>query len=363
MARKLRIAQLVLPWLKLPPVGYGGTESVVYNLTEGLVKKGHKVTLFSVGESSTSARLSFVFAKALGLQQDVMAKIKSSFYPLMHVASCFEQQRNFDIIHSHAQFLALPFAAVSYIPVVHTFHRELEFAKDDERDLLLRYRHLNFTSISNSQRTLPLNYISTVYNGVDTDVFSDKEKIKGDFLFWAGRVIDKKGPADAIEVSQRTGLPLVLAGKITEQDYFESKIKPRLDKLPSAKLLGELSTEEMVSYYQRALVSLVPVKWNEPFGLIAVESAACGTPVVGYACGGLTETVVNGKTGYLVKEGDVDGLVEKTLAIKNLTTADYLAMSAACRRHVVSKFSIDKMVEGYERVYKGTVPELTVKTL
>src|SRR3972149_1720673 len=135
--KPLRIAQLVLPWIPLPPPGYAGTERVVYSLTEGLVKRGHQVTLVASGDSHTSAKLEAVLPEALGLQADVKAAQAGSFYPLMHVAHCFELASQFDIIHSHAQFLGLPFAAAVKTPSVHTFHRVYAFAAADEQDLVM----------------------------------------------------------------------------------------------------------------------------------------------------------------------------------------------------------------------------------
>ena len=146
MQKKLRIAELILPWIALPPKRYGGTERIVHFLTEELVKRGHDVTLFSTGDSETSAKLEFIFKKALGLQSNVIKTLGSSFYPLMHVANCFEMQDKFDIIHSHAQFLGLPFAAIVKTPSIHTFHISFDSANEELKDLLARYKYLNFST-------------------------------------------------------------------------------------------------------------------------------------------------------------------------------------------------------------------------
>jgi len=350
--KKLRIAQLVLPWIPLPPLGYAGTERIVYNLTEGLVKKGHQVTLFSVGESKTSAQLEFIFNKSLGLQSDVMKTLTSSFYPLMHVAYCFEKQKSFDIIHSHAQFLALPFAAVSSTPSVHTFHRVYQFIKQDETDLVLRYgKKLNFTSISNAQRIPEVNFIGTVYNGIDTAKYKPVANPRKNYLFWAGRVIEKKGPREAIQISKKLNAPLIMAGAITEPDYYETYIKKEVDdKL--IKFIGETSEEKMIELFQNAVATLVPIKWNEPFGLIPTESMACGTPAVAYANGGVKETIINGKTGYLVEEKDgIEELTAKTKTILEMTQNQYEKISQTARDYVVKNFSLQKMVDDYEKIY------------
>ncbi len=345
MDKKLRIAQLVLPWIPLPPPTYAGTERVVYNLVEQLVKKGHEVTLFSVAESKTSARLEYILEKALGLQQDVMGMLKGSFYPLAHVANCFEKADRFDIIHSHAQFLGLPFAAIAKTPSVHTFHRIFEFASSDEKDLVYRYKHLNYISISNSQRIEGLNFISTVYNGIDIQRYIMIDSTKKDYLLWAGRLIDKKGPREAIEVAKKTGMVLVMAGKTTEVEFFQKYIEGELDG-EQVKFVGDVSEKEMIHLYQNAYATLAPVKWNEPFGLIPVESMACGTPVVAFANGGVVETIKDGQTGFLVpEEKGVNGLVEAVARIGEIDRN-------TCRQHVVDNFSVEKMADGYEMAYR-----------
>jgi glycosyltransferase involved in cell wall biosynthesis len=349
--RSLRIAQLVLPWIPLPPPGYAGTERVVYNLTEGLVKRGHDVTLFSVGESKTSAKLESIMPKALGLQTDVKAAQTGSFYPLIHVAHCFELGDRFDIIHSHAQFLGLPFAAVSKTPSLHTFHRIFEFSAADETDLVMRYGRLNFASISNAQRIPGINYVGTVYNGVDIDLYKPAPSTSRDYIFWAGRVIDKKGPEEAIKVAQHLKMNLVMAGEVTEPEYFEKKIRPHIDGV-HIQLAQHENREHLIALYQQAKVTIVPTKWNEPFGLVPVESMACGTPAVSYDRGGVAETIGEG-TGFLVKEEEgVEGLTRRVKQILDFSPDQYGDMCQKARKHVEEHFSVDAMVDGYERVYE-----------
>lgn len=352
MNKKLRIAQLVLPWIPIPPPKYGGTERVVHELTEGLVRRGHEVTLFSVGESKTKAKLSYVFEHALGLQKDVGQTLKSSFYPLLHVGECFARSEEFDIIHSHAQFLGLPFGAISKTPSVHTFHRIFSFADKDEEALVRHFSYLNFISISEAQRIPDVNFIATVYNGLDIESYVPIQQPTRDYILWAGRFIEKKGPREAIKVAKKLGLKLILAGTITEDDYFNKYIKQEIDGV-QIEMRGELSQQEMVKLYQNARLTLVPVKWNEPFGLVPVESMACRTPVVGYSNGGLVETIRDGITGYLVEEDKgVDALAEKVQHIMNMKKEEYDRMAQAARAHVIANFSTEKMVDGYEAVYQ-----------
>ncbi|MBL7159270.1 glycosyltransferase family 4 protein [Candidatus Microgenomates bacterium] len=367
--KKLKIAQLILPWIALPPKGYGGTERIVTWLTEGLVKKGHEVTLFASGDSTTSAKLSSVVDKALTLQTDVHSTISANLYPLCHTASCFAKAEEFDIIHSHAQYLALPFSNLVKTPTVHTFHRKLKGLPDEE--FLVKYfKNEKFISISNNQREFGLNFVATVYNGIPFDDFEFSDQ-RGDYLFWAGRAVDKKGPLEAIKAAKATGIPLKMAGIPTESDFYKEKIKTEVDG-ELITWMGEQDHQGMVNLYKNALLSLFPIKWREPYGLIPVESMACGTPAVSFACGGAAETVVDGKVGFLVdpededlepkahvkgldlkiKKRGVDGLVEAVQEIAKLENSEMIKLRKNCRRHVEENFSVKKMVEDYERVYQ-----------
>ncbi len=340
----MKIAQLVLPWIPLPPPEYAGTEWVVHSLTEELVKRGHEVTLFSVGESKTSAELDYIFDKAFGLQDDVMKTIKGSFKPWRHVAHCFKQYDKFDVIHSHAQFNGLPFAATVPTPTLNTFHRVYEFESDDEKELVNAHKDLNYASISDSQRTMDLNYVGTVYNGIPIEKFSFREE-KEDFLLWVGRLVDKKGPREAIELAKRTGEKLIMIGKKTRPEFFEKEIAPHIDG-EQIKFLGTMSQGDLVDYYQRAKAFVFPIKWNEPFGLVPVEAMSCGTPVIAFKNGGVAETVIDGETGFLVEESDsIEGLIEAHSKIKKIRPK-------ACRKHVESNFTVSKMTSDYEKLYK-----------
>ncbi len=345
--KKLKIAQLVLPWIPLPPPEYAGTEWVVYSLTEELVKRGHEVTLFSVGKSQTSANLDYVFKEPFGLQDDVMKTIKGSFKPWRHVAHCFSQAEKFDIIHSHAQFNALPFADVVETPTLNTFHRVYEFEDEDEKELVENYSHLNYASISNSQRALDLNFVGTVYNGIPTEKFSFEEE-KEDFLLWVGRVVDKKGPKEAILTAKKLGEKLIMIGKNTRPKYFDREIKPLIDG-KQIKFLGSMPQNKLVKYYQKARAFIFPIKWNEPFGLVPVEAMSCGTPVIAYKNGGVAETVISGKTGVLVNQSKgVDGLAEGFKSIKKIKPSD-------CRNHIENNFTVSEMTKEYEKIYKKLI--------
>lgn len=361
MQKKLRIAQLILPWIALPPKRYGGTERIVHFLTEKLVERGHDVTLFSTGDSKTSAKLEFIFKKALGLQPNVIRTLGSSFYPLMHIANCFEMQNKFDIIHSHAQFLGLPFAPIAKTPSLHTFHISFDSANTELKDLLTRYRHLNFSSLSDAQRTPELNFVKTVYNGIDIEIFKPLRGARRNYMFWTGRFTEKKGAREAIQVARILKIPLILAGKITDEGFYNAYAKNEIDGGP-IKFVGELTENEMVGYYQNAKLLLAPVKWNEPFGLMLVEAMACGTPVVAFSNGAIPEVVKDNITGFIVEQNagqgnftirieGVDGLCEAVKRIYAMSDGEYQLMANNCREQVKNNFTLDKMADSYEKLY------------
>lgn len=331
-------------------------------LTEGLVKRGHDVTLFSTGDSKTSAKLEFIFKKALGLQTNVLKTLGSSFYPLMHVANCFEMADKFDIIHSHAQFLGLPFAPIVKTPSLHTFHISFASANDELKDLLIRYKRVNFTSLSNAQRVPELNFVKTVYNGIDIEKFKPLENARRDYIFWTGRLTEKKGAKDAIQAAKTLKIPLILAGKVTDEEFYKTYIEKELDgKL--INFVGELTEDQMIGYYQNAKLLLAPVKWNEPFGLMLTESMACGTPVVAFSNGAIPEIIKDNLTGFIVsqntprqgsfviKKAGVDGLCEAVNRIYSMSHEEYQLIADNCREHVKNNFTIDKMVDNYESLY------------
>jgi len=362
----MKIAQLVSPWLSVPPKGYGGTELIAHYITEGLVKKGHEVTLFASGDSQTLAKLHSVFPKALG--NDGLLKAHP-LNPMLHYIECFERAGEFDIIHNHAQYLAMFLAHLTKIPVIHTIHGSFtkeDVPDDDRRQTLSKFKNHNFTSISNSQRKgLPgLNYVATVYNGIDLSEFEYSEE-KGNYLCWLGRVTAKKGPVDAIEAAESLGMELKIAGAIdpTDRPYFEKSVKPLIDKSTLVSFREEIKREEKGTLYKNALCTLYPIHWEEPFGLVMAESMACGTPVIAFNHGSVPEIIKDGVTGFIIdsdneeregkggfiiKKQGVEGLVEATRRIKEIDRK-------ACREHVEKNFTVNRMVDNYEGLYKEII--------
>ena len=354
----MKIAQLAPPWLPVPPTGYGGTELIVHSLTEELVKRGHDVTLFASGDSKTSAKLSSVFEKALGNSGAIKG---DALHPLLHYIECFEKAEQFDIIHNHAQYYAMFLADLVKTPFVHTIHGSYskESTPEEKIHTLKRFRDHNFISISNNQRNdLPeLNYVATVYNGIDLSEFPFIKE-QGKYLLWFGRITAKKGPVDAIEAANSLGLPLKLVGAIDpiEQEYFDSVVKPLID----GKLItyeGEISVFDKAKVYEGAICTLYPIHWEEPFGLVMAESMASGTPVVAYNRGSVSELVEDGITGFIIRENPAssDGYRISEVGVAGLVAAVKRIgeiSREACRKRIEENFTVEKMVDGYEAVYK-----------
>ncbi len=362
----MKIAQLAPPWLPVPPTGYGGTETIVYYLTEGLVKRGHDVTLFASGDSQTSAHLFSVFPKALGNSGEVK---KDSLHALLHYIECFDRADEFDMIHNHAQYYAMFLADLVKTPVIHTIHGSFskEYTPEEKIHTLERFKYHKFISISNNQRKdlEKLNYVATVYNGVDVNNLQFSQT-GGDHLLWFGRITEKKGPIDAIQVAKRLNKKIVLAGAIDDidLDFFKTQVFPLVDN----KLVffeKEIPFDKKSHLFGNASCVLYPISWEEPFGLVMTEAMSCGTPVIAYSKGSVPEIIKDGGTGYIVnasendKRGDwiikktgIDGLAEAVERIYSMNATDYQSMRQACRTHVENNFTIEKMVDNYEAVYK-----------
>lgn len=347
MLKKLRIAQIAPIWNSVPPKHYGGIERVVYQIIEELIRRGHEVTLFATKDSKTSARLASVVSAPMS------GKIPWSnpAYTLFNIAKAYKMAGDFDIIHSHADFWAFPLADLVSTPTVHTLHNRLPVDKESsDYQFFLRYSDQKLISISDNQRQhLPGNFIATVYNGVDTDKFSFSSK-KGDYLYWTGRINYLKGAKDAILAAKKLGLPLVFAGAHKEDNmkFYEEELQPLLNN-PLITEVGSLTAEKQRYYYQNALCTLVPIHWEEPFGLVMTESMASGTPVVAYNRGSVPEIIVDGKTGFIVKEeAGIDGLAKAVKKIDQIKRED-------CRKHVEKNFTIGKMVDHYLAIYYKSI--------
>lgn len=353
----MKIAILSTPWVSVPPQGYGGSELVVANLIEELVKKGHQVMLFATGDSQTSARLEFEYDKALGNNWSIK---QNPYYSFNHIHKFFSLVKNedFDILHNHNQYFPMFFFDLQDKPFVHTLHGAFysqlksnvgyQYGK---REILLRFSHHPFISISDNQRQgLPqLNYIKTIYNGIRPQDFHISAK-KENYLAWLGRVTPSKGLDVAIKVAQATGILLKIAGFIDDADrqYFEKEIKPLINENKNlVEFKNELKTvKEKAEFLAGALATLFPIRWSEPFGLVMVESLASGTPVIAFNKGSVPEIIEDGKTGFIVNNEE-----EMINAIKKITSIS----PSYCREQAFSRFRVEKMVDDYLIAYQTVI--------
>ena len=343
----MKIALLAPPYLPVPPKGYGGTERIVHHLTEGLVKRGHDVTLFASGDSITKAKLASIYPTALG---NSGLNKRDAIEPLLQYEFCYSRAKEFDIIHSHGQYLSFFGARNLGTPVVFTWHGSFYEGEvpEEKRQTLRTFGDMPMVSISNNQRlALPeLHYVATVYNSLDIPTYRYSDKPR-DYLLWVGRMSPKKGALDAIAVAEKVGIRLEMAAAIDPIDrpFFEEQIKPKIDG-DRVIYHGEVAHEVLVELYGGAIATLYPISWHEPFGLVMTESMACGTPVITYDIGSSAEVVEDGKTGFVIApSAGVNAMIS---AVKRVGEID----RAVCRKWVEKKFSIDRMVSEYEDVYR-----------
>ena len=348
------IAPLFFP---LPPKTYGGTELVVYNLGEGLVKKGHEVTLFACKGSKVSAKLDQKWNEPLNIKRVGTKGIIYQNNRLDYITSISDQ---FDIIHNHDAIFPILVEEKFKCSFVTTWHSSFfgynNYIKNHPQ-YKKRMMETKFISISNSQRKgLPGGkFMATVYNG--TVDFNDYKLGRGgEYLVWLGRFNDYKGPVDAIKVALKAKEKLILAGsKISrkQKNYFNKSIKKYIDH-KKIEYIGEVNLKQKVKLLKLSSAFLMPIHWEEPFGLVMIEAMACGTPVIAYNRGSVPEIIEDGKNGFIVEENDIDGMVK---AVEKIDTID----RKYCRESVKKRFSIEKMVVGYEEVYKKIIADYKKK--
>ncbi len=349
----MKIGILDTIWINTPPPKYGGTEDVVYHLADGLVEKGHDVTLFAPATSKTKARLSPTVTLPL---RDKNIPWTDISYHLYHISQAFDRIEEFDILHVHLNknqdYMALPLASFSKTPVLTTLHFALpsKVWRPERYTVLLKYKDLPFTSISKAQQQgMPLNFISTVYNALDTQQFPFSLTPKN-YVMWLGKIVPHKGTKEAILAAKKAGVMIKVAGVvdpgITESlEYFEKEVKPLIDG-KGVEFVGEIGMPYKAQLLQGAKVLLNPIQWEEPFGLVMAEAQAVGTPVIAFNRGAASEVINNTQTGFLVDS--VDEMAEKIHVIDGIKRED-------CRSFIQKKFSVDTMVEGYEMAYRTTL--------
>src|SRR5450432_3111839 len=310
---------------RTPPRQYGAWETVASNITEGLAARGWDVTLFATKDSITRARLCAVVER--GYEEDPSIDPKVAEY--LHISEAFEHAADFDLIHSHYDFMALSYTRLVKTPVLTTIHG---FSSPKIMPVYEKYRDGYFVSISDSDRAPRLNYLATVYNGIELSLYPLQES-RGDHLIFLGRIHPDKGVHLAIETARLSGRKLVIAGIIQDQGYFREQVEPHLGS--GVVYIGAVGVEGKNELFGRALALLHLNTIPERFGLVLAEANAAGVPVIAMDLGSCREVIEDGITGFLVGSSDA-----AAAAIARLGDID----RGACRRRVQRWFSIETMV-------------------
>jgi glycosyltransferase involved in cell wall biosynthesis len=336
----MRIAMVAPLSESVPPALYGGTERVVSVLTEELVRRGHAVTLFASGDSQTHAELVACCPRGLRLDQGVRDHVATT---MLQLGEVYRRAGDFDVIHNHIDYFAFPFARLTTTPTITTTHGRLDLA--EVQRVYGAFAEQPLISISDAQRArLPgVNWLRTVYNGIDLTNFHFRPD-PGDYLVFLGRISPEKRPDRAIEIARDVGMRLLIAAKVdpADQAYYDHAIAPMIRDCPLVEYIGEVDERQKDALLGGAYAYLFPIDWPEPFGLTMVEAMATGTPVIAYRAGSVPEVVVDGVTGFICDS--FRGMVDAVARVPDIDRR-------ACRTHVERHFSAAAMVAGYERAY------------
>ncbi|MGH9406328.1 MAG: glycosyltransferase family 4 protein [Terriglobia bacterium] len=346
----MRIAQVAPLYESVPPQTYGGTERVVSYLTEELVRQGHDVTLFASGDSVTAARLVSQCPRSLRLDSECVDQLAHHILMLEQV---IREADNFDVIHFHIDYLHFPSSRRQQVPHLTTLHGRLDIP--DLAPLYREFAEMPVVSISDAQREpLPwLNWQATVYHGLPTDLYCLHEQPE-EYLAFLGRISPEKGVDRAIAIARQSGMKLRIAAKVdrVDREYFSQVIEPLLDPA-FVEYIGEIGEHEKNEFLGHAFALLLPLDWPEPFGMVMIESMACGTPVIVFRRGSVPEVVDHGVTGYIA-----DSVEDAVVAVRQVPRLD----RRRCRRVFEQRFTAQRMTQDYVRAYKRLREEHPAKT-
>jgi len=336
----MKIAQIAPLVESVPPILYGGTERVVSWLTEELVRQGHDVTLFASGDSCTAARLEPIVPQGLRLS-GIHNSLPYNFIMLDKVAA---RSREFDVLHFHIDFFQYPLFRSMAHKSLTTLHGRQDLP--ELPDIYRAFPDMPLVSISNHQRlpVPPVNWRGTVHHGLPTRLLNEG-KGEGGYLAFLGRICADKGILPAIEIARRAGLPLKVAAKVdpADRDYFDSHVAPVLAQSPHVEFIGEIDDRRKSEFLGAAKALLFPISWPEPFGLVMIESMACGTPVIAFNSGSVPEILEDGLTGFVVK--DVE---QAAAAVRRLNHL----FRPSIRSRFEERFSAAAMAREYVRIYR-----------
>jgi len=330
----MRIAILSPIAWRTPPLKYGSWERVASNIAEGMVHKGLDVTLFATGNSQTGGKLQYISETAYAEDESIDPKV----WECLHISYLMEQADQFDLIHNNFDYLPLTYSKLIKTPMVTTIHG---FSSPKIIPVYKRYNATNhYVSISNSDRSSELDYMATVYNGIDPSDFDFNPRPK-DYLLFFGRIHAEKGAYEAIQIAKKTKRQLIISGLIQDQVYFDERVKPFIND-DDIVYVGNSNPTQRNRLLREALALLHPISFNEPFGLSVAEAMICGTPVIAFNKGSMPELIKDKQTGFLV-----DSINEAVEAIHDIGIIN----RQDCHDWAISQFTQDKMIEGYFNVY------------
>jgi glycosyltransferase involved in cell wall biosynthesis len=336
----MRIAIVSTPFIRVPPSGYGGTELFCYELSEELTARGHDVTVFTTGDGDVSSKKRSLYHRPVW-PPDPADEVNHVAWALGEIA-----RGDFDVVHLNNS-IGVPLAASARVPIVHTLHHK---RMDSYSRIFAAHQEPFYVAISQRQLELevPLAHSRVIHHGLSPSRYPPSLREQG-YLLHLGRYCEEKGTHLAIEVARLAGLPIELAGRTHPQDreYFETEVVPRL-ALPRVRDHGEADHALKISLLGAARALVLPLQWEEPFGLIAVEAMLSGTPVLGFAAGSFPEIIEDGVTGFLAVPGDVDALARFARGLERFDRA-------RCVRRARERFSTATMTTAYEAVYRRAI--------
>jgi glycosyltransferase involved in cell wall biosynthesis len=332
----MKIAMLAPIAWRTPPRHYGPWELVTSLLTEELVRMGIDVTLFATADSITKGKLRSVAMRGYEEDREMDAKV----WECLHIAQCFEQADDFDLIHNQFDFLPLSYSKLIKTPIVTTIHG---FSSPKILEVYKKYNNnTHYVAISEANKSPELRYVDTIYHGIDLDDFEFRGE-EGEYLLYYGRIHSDKGTKEAVEMALALDMPLIIAGIIQDRAYFEQWVKPFLKK-GKLEYIGSVGPERRNELLGNAKVLLHPIHFEEPFGLSVVESMACGTPVLAYNKGSMPELILHGENGFIVKN-----IEEACAHIPQVSSIS----RHRCREIVEQRFSKEIMARKYVEVYSS----------